>query len=369
MPQFPDVDPIPVPAPLWLLKVLHNLTLSLHLTAMQLLVGGLLLSLMLALIGRSRQSKDMQQASGLIVHRLPTVMAFVINFGIPPLLFAQVLYGRALYTSSVLIGAYWISVIFLLMASYYAIYVSARRADNRQSWIAPGLAAMAIVLTIGFIYSNNMTLMLRPQAWTGMYQTNPTGISLNTADPTLWPRWIFMIAGGLPITGCAMLLLARRSESGSQLRTVLRRWGGLAAVAGIAIQAVAAFLAIGAQPLGVVAGVMHSALYMPFAYGWIATAALLLLIGALHTAADGGALAAFAAGLVAFLNVACTVMVRDGIRDITLKAQGFDVWNRQVVSNWSVIGLFLILFVAALGVVFFLITVLAKARRLEEKYA
>ena len=36
--------------------------------------------------------------------RLTVVMTFVINLGVPPLLFAQVLYGRALYTSSVLIG-------------------------------------------------------------------------------------------------------------------------------------------------------------------------------------------------------------------------------------------------------------------------
>ena len=61
----------------------------------------------------------------MLIHRLPTVMAFVINLGIPPLLFAQVLYGRALYTSSVLIGTYWISVILLLMASYYGLYMSA----------------------------------------------------------------------------------------------------------------------------------------------------------------------------------------------------------------------------------------------------
>jgi len=33
------------------------------------------------------------------------VMTFVINLAVPPLLFAQVLYGRALYTSSVLIAS------------------------------------------------------------------------------------------------------------------------------------------------------------------------------------------------------------------------------------------------------------------------
>jgi hypothetical protein len=76
-----------------------------------------------------------------------------------------------------------------------------------------------------------------------------------------------------------------------------------------------------------------------------------------------------AAAPLAFLNVASTVMVRDGIRDYTLRAAGFEVRNRAVVTNWSVVGLFLVLFVVALGVIGYLISVLAKARRIEEEYA
>jgi predicted permease len=53
-------------------------------------------------------------------------MTFVINLAVPPLLFAQVLYGRALYTSSVLIGLYWISIIGLLMLAYWLLYRSPR---------------------------------------------------------------------------------------------------------------------------------------------------------------------------------------------------------------------------------------------------
>ena len=58
-----------------------------------------------------------------------------------------------------------------------------------------------------------------------------------------------------------------------------------------------------------------------------------------------------------------------GIRDYTLRASGFEVWNRVVVTNWSVVGIFLVLFVAALGVIAYLIAVIARARRLEEIYA
>ena len=63
-----------------------------------------------------------------LARRLTVVMTYVINLGVPPLLFAQVLYGRALYTSSVLIGAYWISIILLLTLTYWLLYQFSRTA-------------------------------------------------------------------------------------------------------------------------------------------------------------------------------------------------------------------------------------------------
>ncbi|HUA19219.1 MAG TPA: hypothetical protein VMB25_10785 [Bryobacteraceae bacterium] len=370
MPQFPNVDPIPLPAPIWLFKVLHNLTFALHLASVELLLGGLLMALLFVLAGRALRREAPLQSAGVIVHRLPTLMAFVINLGVPPLLFAQVLYGRALYTSSVLIGTYWISVIFLLMASYYGLYLAARRAETGRPWTVPGFAALVLALTIAFIYSNNMTLMLRPQSWVQMYQSNPHGFQLNTDDPTLFVRWFFFLAGAFPATGAALALLSLRSVFSENVRRFLARSGGVAIAAGALVQATFGYLALEAQPSDALSTVMGDALYRSFALGWLATAALLVVAGLLLWATHAArAILAVGGALAAFLNIACTVMVRDGIRDVTLRAAGFDVWNRQVVTNWSVVGLFLVLFVAALAVIAYLITVIAKARRLEEKYA
>jgi hypothetical protein len=54
------------------------------------------------------------------------------------------------------------------------------------------------------------------------------------------------------------------------------------------------------------------------------------------------------------------------IRDLTLASKGFDVWNRTVSTNWSVVGLFLILFVVGLGVLGWLISVMVRARPIVE---
>ena len=101
---FPNVDPIPLPAPIWLFKLLHIVTLALHFVAMQVLVGGLLIAVLLNLMGSSDSART---AAAAIARRLTIVMTYVINLGVPPLLFAQVLYGRAIYTSSVMIGLRW----------------------------------------------------------------------------------------------------------------------------------------------------------------------------------------------------------------------------------------------------------------------
>ena len=367
---FPSADPIPLPAPVWLFKVLHNLTLTLHLAAVELLLGGLMLGLGLAVLGRIRNSPNMIQAGGMIAHRLPTVMALLINLGVPPLLFAQVLYGRALYTSSVLIGTYWISVIFLLMGSYYGLYYSAKRADARRPWSATGLAALLLALTIAFIYSNNMTLMIRPQVWAAMYRHSPAGMQWNTTDPTLWPRWFFFVFGSFSAAGAALMLLAQRVHFDEGLRRFLLRLGATALLAGVVFQSGFARMAMASQPSGIVTAVMENSTYSYSAYAWLGTAAAATLF-ALWAMLSGvpRPIGAASAAVMVFLNLAATVMVRDGIRDVTLRAAGFEVWDRHVVTNWSVVAVFLILLVAAVGVIGYLIRVIAKARRIEERYA
>ncbi len=370
MTRFPAVDPIPLPAPLWLFKLLHNVTFILHLGAVEMMIGGLILALLLSVAARRRSSPEMLQASGMIAHRLPTVMAFVINLGIPPLLFAQVLYGRALYTSSVLIGVFWISVIFLLMGSYYGLYFSAKRAESKRRWLAPGLAALLLILTISFIYSNNMTLMIRPAVWQSMYRASPAGAQLNSSDPALPFRWLFFIAGSFPAAGAALMLLSLRQRATDPVRPFLMRLGGWSAAAGMVLEAICAYATISAQPAEVVGGIMISPLYAISAWLWVATAAICLLAGVAGASSRSpGALIASASALAVFLNIASTVEIRDAIRDLTLRAAGFDVWNRQVVTNWSVVGVFLVLFVGAAAAIAFLIGVVARARRVEEKYA
>jgi hypothetical protein len=49
MQAFPAVDPIPLPAPIWLFRLLHIVTLALHFVAVEMLLGGLLLAVVFSL--------------------------------------------------------------------------------------------------------------------------------------------------------------------------------------------------------------------------------------------------------------------------------------------------------------------------------
>jgi hypothetical protein len=73
---------------------------------------------------------------------------------------------------------------------------------------------------------------------------------------------------------------------------------------------------------------------------------------------------ALSAGIITMLAM---VTVRDGIRDLTLKGYGYDVWNRAVATNWTVTGLFFVTLVAGLACVGWLITVLKRAKPAAEK--
>lgn len=364
MNAFPLVDPIPLPAPVWLFKGLHILTLALHFITVEMIIGGLFLAVFLNLMG-SRSSTPAASlhlgVSAALAKRLPIVMTYVINLGVPPLLFAQVLYGRALYTSSVLIGAYWIAVIPLLILCYWLLYrFAAGTEKGRAVWWIGGLSWL-LAAFIAKIYSTNMTLMIRPEVWRDLYAADPLGAHLPSSDPILLPRLLFMIVGSLGISGLWMLWIAGRKSVLPELRAHLCRLGGGIAIAGVLLQAAMLWWLLKSLPSGIRSDLV-SGVYLAALGCWGAGALLCIGTGAIalakHTPLFGG----YASALVVLILMASWTVVRDGLRDLTLKAAGYDVWDRTVVTNWSVVAIFFAVFVLGLGAIAWLVSVYARAR-------
>ncbi len=368
---FPRLDTIPLPAPVWLFKVLHDLTTVLHFVAVQLLLGGLLLAVVWAFWGRKRQDEQLLGAANSVAKLLPIVMIYVINLGVPPLLFAQVLYGPALYTSSVLIGMFWISVIFLLMLVYSLLYFVAGRAEKGRPWVWGAVVSLVVAAGIAFIYNSNMTLMLRPGVWAQMYRADPHGLHLNTGDPTVLPRWLYALSGGVAVGGAGVALLAawRRSDGG--LLVVSRLWSPWLVLVGAVGQLVCGLWAYFAQPGGVRETLWSSAWPAATLVLWLLlTIGLVVLAHVARLRWRGEAVVwplALAAGCLA--ETVGLTLARSSIRDAALAAAGFQVWDRAVAANWAVVILFVLSLLLAVVAVVWLTTIAVRAKGAVKSHA
>ncbi len=362
---FPWTDPIPLPAPVWLFKGLDVLTLSLHFMAVMMFLGGMLIAIFFNLTGRPQGTR--QEAAKVLAKRLPVVMTYLINLGIPPLLFAQVLYGPALYTSSVLIGFYWFSVVLLLMACYWLLYsFSERVAAGKKAW-GRGLTSLLLAGIISRILSTNMALMLKPEVWRDMYSNAALGNQLPPYDPTLNPRWLFMLCGAVWMAGFWMVWIASRKNLEEHLKAYLSGWGGKQAVLGIVLQAIAFYEILAAQPDYVSSGLSASGFYSIVIPAYYALAGVVFLFAVWAALKQPRvSMAGYSAVLIGLLTVASWVILRDGIRDITLSHKGFDVWAQPVVTNWQVVGTFLLVFVLGIGALAWLISVMMRAKPIIE---
>lgn len=198
---IPSTDTIPVH---WLwFQVLLIFTFFIHMILMNFLLGGSLLTVWDMFTGKLEK-----RASGTI----PTMIALTVNFGVPPLLFVQVLYGHLFYSSSVMLAVPWILVVPILILAYYGAYIFVKRADKNPVLSKASLIFTSLsLLYVAFIFVNNNTLALRPERW-GIYFDNPGGWNLNLGEATLWPRYLHFLLAALAIGALGRAIAYRYSK-------------------------------------------------------------------------------------------------------------------------------------------------------------
>lgn len=181
------------------------LTFPLHLLLMNAMLGTTAISLYAWLKG--------DETHGRLAHELakflPFLIAFTVNLGVASLLFLQVIFGNFLYTSSVLMAVYWLSVPLILIVAYYAVYLY----DFKFTFCDKGgvfliVLALAIFLVIPFIFTTNMTLMFEPQQWAAYFR-NRGGTILNAGSPVIWPRYLHFIISGMAVGGLFVAVFGR----------------------------------------------------------------------------------------------------------------------------------------------------------------
>ncbi len=201
---IPEAAAIPMQP--WLLQVLLVLTFALHLLLMNIVVGGSVVALV-------EELRNRKQTAGTPVGRelstkMTMTLALAVNMGVAPLLFLQVLYGQFLYTSSTLMAWFWLGLLGVLIVAYYGLYLYNFRYNHlgRRRPLLLGACA-ALLLCVAFLFSNNMTLMLKPESWLRYFDA-PGGALLHLAEPTLLPRYLHMVVSALAVGGLFLAVAA-----------------------------------------------------------------------------------------------------------------------------------------------------------------
>lgn len=179
------------------------ITFALHVLLMNAAVGGTAVTLF---------ARHDSPAPGMdLKENLTVLIALTVNFGVAPLLFLQVSWGQFNYVSSILMGGWWLAVPFLVMTAYYALYIYKFRYDRLSSGrVALPALTLALLFFVGFLFTNNMTLMIRPEAWPTHFDH---AIVFNWGDSTLWPRWLHMMTGALAVGGLWVAIRGRRTDN------------------------------------------------------------------------------------------------------------------------------------------------------------
>jgi len=340
---IPTADSIPVH---WLwFQGLLIFTFSIHMILMNFLLGGSLLTVWDLFTGKLEK-----KASGSI----PTLVALTVNFGVPPLLFVQVLYGHFFYSSSVMLAVPWILIIPVLILAYYGAYIFVKQTDK-----APVLSRVALVFTslsllcIAFVFVNNNTLAIRPDQW-GIYFENPGGRNLNLGEPTLWSRYAHFILAALAIGALGRAILYRYSkikkkEKDLQIKRNLKIFAWITLVQ----------FGVGtwfwlSMPPDVWKNFMGGSLFATamMVIGWIV--ALLIL----HSSFTGRLSAAMVLGGI---EVFVMVIVRDLARTAYLK-EVFSPSQLENVGEASPLIAFLLIFVLGLFTLYYMIRLIFKSK-------
>jgi len=362
-------SPLGYPAPFWFIELFKVLGFTLHMVPMNLWYAGLILAVLL----HWRGGEHGRRWGARLLNQMPIIVAYGVNLGIVPLLFTQVAYYRVFYPSTILMAWPWFSIFGLLTLAYYGvyIYVAALRPDPPR--LTPlrrvaGWAAALVFIAIGFLFANNFSLMTNLGAWPTLWQRTSvagaaTGTALNTADPTLWPRWLMMF--GLALTTTAAYVIVDTGFFAGPESDAYKRWTpGFALkvyTLGIIWFAIAGTWYVFGTWQPEVRQMMFSG---PLLILTVLTAVGPGLPWLLIVAQRGGVTRglAFATGLAQFGVLALNAISRQIVQNAEL-GRFLDVTAEPVNLQWSPLILFLVLFVAGLGVVAWMVSKVVAATR------
>ncbi len=322
-----------LPAPLWLITVLHILTLALHFVAMNFVFGGVVI----LLLGKFHDKWNHPVVQEFI-KLLPIGMAATVTIGVAPLLFLQVVYPQQTYSAAIVSGWFFLMIIAVVIAVYYFLYGASFTNKVRK---LPALLTVALIglLYVSFVYSNVFSLAEHPDLYHQLYAKNQAGVLLNpNVGSWIW-RWLHMLLGAVTVGGFFIGLLGRKSDDAFATGKTFFLWGMIATM-------IVGFMYL-LSMLDIIKPFMQSSAV------WFLTVSIVLSLGSLHFFFKKNF---WVSGGMLFVSMLGMVTIRHIVRLLHLEGH-FDPSTIAINSQWGVFAMFLICFVLALGLVWYMLKI------------
>ena len=321
------------------------LTFYLHLLFMNAMLGISVIALFYEFKpGRDETSAALSRD---ISRKLIFFAAFAVNLGVAALLFLQVLYGQFLYVSSILMAVYWLGIVVLLLLAYYGAYVY--NLHHEYLFLTRKFLVLGIVLlflSVAFFFTNNMTLMLRPEQWT-RYFHNPGGTLLNLNDPTLIPRYLHFLTASVAVGGLVVAISGRWKKNNAVKESQNFQNAGMKwFTAATFLQIILGFLFLISLPPKIILAFMGgNVLYTAVFVFTLSCSFLLLVLGALKK------LWASTATLLA--TILGMVLMRDFVRSMFLEDY-FKFEDLELSSQYPAFFLFITALICGVALIAYL---------------
>ncbi|MCP4159804.1 MAG: hypothetical protein GY760_07005 [Deltaproteobacteria bacterium] len=191
-----------IPQDFIIFRSLLVLTFFLHIIFVSLLIGSSLITLYINIISKIIKKDHYPNVAKDLSQKLPFILAFTVNLGVAPYLFLQVILGSFIYTSSIIIATYWLSLIFVIIIAYSLMYLYKSRFDSFpvNSKLFVTIVFSGLLIYTAFIFSGNVNLMLEPDKWVA-YFNNDSGTFFDITNPVLYVRVFHFINGSVAIAG------------------------------------------------------------------------------------------------------------------------------------------------------------------------
>jgi len=330
---LPEYDTIP--GPLWLIVILHLLTLTLHFTAMNFMLGGIVIVLFGKIENRWQNATVKR-----FVKLFPTLMAATVTIGVAPLLFTQLTYGGPIYSASIVSGWWWFLIPIVVIVGYYFLYGSAFAKEGNPKvgiWL---FVALLCLLYVSLVYSSVFSLAERPEVQQAAYAGNQSGFAINPeVGEWIW-RWLHMVSGAITVGAFLVGVLGKDDE---QVFGAAK----MAMVVGLGLSFLTGVLYL--LNLG-----DHLKPFMKSAGIWTMTVGIVLSLGQLHFFFKKKF---WGAGAMVFGALATMVYTRHALRLVVLpeELRPANLYADKVAPQWDVFAVFLVCFLLALGLVYWML--------------